>query len=83
MHQMDVHGLFDTEPGSEPVMLVADASNRALGRYFSQGKDYYKTMIPAGFHWKRIILRMTRRCWLMNYAAPTLCNRLSEMKGGW
>ena len=30
-------------------MLVADASNRALGGYFGQGKDY-KTMIPAGFH---------------------------------
>ena len=34
---------------SEPVTLVADASNRGLGGYFGQGKDY-KTMIPAGFH---------------------------------
>jgi hypothetical protein len=30
-------------------MLVADASNRGLGAYFGQGKDY-KTMVPAGFH---------------------------------
>jgi len=30
-------------------MLVADASNRGLGGYFGQGKDY-KTMVPAGFH---------------------------------
>jgi len=33
----------------DPVMLVADASNRGLGGYFGQGKDY-KTMVPAGFH---------------------------------
>ena len=30
-------------------MLVADASNRGLGGYYGQGKDY-KTMTPAGFH---------------------------------
>ena len=30
-------------------MLVADASNRAIGGYYGQGKDY-KTMWPAGFH---------------------------------
>lgn len=33
----------------DPVMLVADASNRGLGGYFGQGRDY-KTMVPAGFH---------------------------------
>ena len=33
----------------DPVILVADASNRGLGGYFGQGKDY-KTMVPAGFH---------------------------------
>ena len=33
----------------DPVMLVADASNRGLGGYFGQGKDY-KMMTPAGFH---------------------------------
>ena len=33
----------------ESIMLVADASNRAVGGYYGQGKDY-KTMIPAGFH---------------------------------
>jgi Reverse transcriptase (RNA-dependent DNA polymerase)/RNase H-like domain found in reverse transcriptase/Integrase zinc binding domain/Chromo (CHRromatin Organisation MOdifier) domain/Integrase core domain len=33
----------------DPVMLVSDASNRALGGYYGQGKDY-KTMVPAGFH---------------------------------
>jgi len=32
-----------------PVMLVADASNRAIGGYYGQGEDY-KTMVPAGFH---------------------------------
>ena len=32
-----------------PVMLVADASNRAIGGYYGQGEDY-KTMTPAGFH---------------------------------
>ena len=32
-----------------PVALVADASNRGLGGYIGQGKDY-KTMVPAGFH---------------------------------
>ena len=32
-----------------PVMLVADASNRAIGGYYGQGQDY-KTMTPAGFH---------------------------------
>lgn len=30
-------------------MLVADASNRAIGGYYGQGQDY-KTMVPAGFH---------------------------------
>ena len=30
-------------------MLVADASNRAIGGYYEQGEDY-KTMIPTGFH---------------------------------
>ena len=34
---------------SLPVMLVADASNRAIGGYYGQGKDY-KTITPAGFH---------------------------------
>jgi hypothetical protein len=33
----------------ELIMLVADASNRGLGGYFGQGKDY-KSMVPAGFH---------------------------------
>jgi hypothetical protein len=33
----------------DPVMLVADASNRGLEGYFGQGKDY-KTMVPPGFH---------------------------------
>ena len=33
----------------DPVMLVADASNRGIGGYYGQGKDY-KTMTPAGFH---------------------------------
>jgi hypothetical protein len=32
-----------------PIILVADASNRDLGGYFGQGKDY-KLMVPAGFH---------------------------------
>ena len=32
-----------------PVMLVADAGNRAIGGYYGQGEDY-KTMVPAGFH---------------------------------
>ena len=32
-----------------PVMLVADASNRAIGGHYGQGEDY-KTMVPAGFH---------------------------------
>ena len=32
-----------------PVMLVADASNRAIGGYYGQG-DNYKTMVLAGFH---------------------------------
>ena len=30
-------------------MVVADASNRAIGGYYGQGKDY-TTMRPAGFH---------------------------------
>ena len=30
-------------------MLVADASNRGIGGYYGQGKDY-KTMTPTGFH---------------------------------
>ena len=30
-------------------MVVADASNRAVGGYYGQGKDY-KVMTPAGFH---------------------------------
>jgi len=30
-------------------MLVADASNRAIGGYVGQGNDY-KTMRPVGFH---------------------------------
>jgi hypothetical protein len=34
---------------SDPIMLVADASNRGIGGYYGQGKDY-KTMRPAGFH---------------------------------
>ena len=34
---------------SNPVMVVADASNRGLGGYYGQGKDY-RTMVPAGFH---------------------------------
>jgi hypothetical protein len=34
---------------TDPIMLVADASNRAIGGYIGQGKDY-KTMQPAGFH---------------------------------
>jgi hypothetical protein len=34
---------------SDPIMLVADASNRAIGGYYGQGKDY-QTMQPAGFH---------------------------------
>jgi hypothetical protein len=33
----------------DPVMLVVDASNRGLGGYFGQGKDY-KTMVPTGIH---------------------------------
>jgi len=33
----------------DPIMLVADASNRGLGGYYGQGNDY-KTMTPAGFH---------------------------------
>ena len=33
----------------DPVMLVTDASDRGLGGYFGQGKDYI-TMVPAGFH---------------------------------
>jgi hypothetical protein len=32
-----------------PIIVVADASNRAVGGYYGQGKDY-TTMIPAGFH---------------------------------
>jgi hypothetical protein len=31
------------------VMVVADASNRAIGGYYGQGEGY-KTMRPAGFH---------------------------------
>ena len=34
---------------TDSVMVVADASNRAIGGYYGQGKDY-KTMQPAGFH---------------------------------
>jgi hypothetical protein len=33
----------------DPIMVVADASNRAVGGYYGQGKDY-TTMVPAGFH---------------------------------
>ena len=33
----------------DPIMLVADASNRGLGGFYGQGNDY-KTMTPAGFH---------------------------------
>ena len=33
----------------DSVMVVADASNRAVGGYYGQGEDY-KTMRPAGFH---------------------------------
>jgi len=33
----------------DPIMVVADASNCAVGGYYGQGKDY-KTMTPAGFH---------------------------------
>ena len=32
-----------------PIYVVADASNRAIGGYFGQGKDF-KTMKPAAFH---------------------------------
>jgi hypothetical protein len=39
---------------SDPIMLVADASNRGLGGYFGQGKDY-KSMVPAGFHSRAFI----------------------------
>ena len=34
---------------TDPIMLIADASNRGLGGYFGQGTDY-KTLTPAGFH---------------------------------
>jgi hypothetical protein len=34
---------------SDPIMVVADASNRAIGGYYGQGKSY-TTMVPAGFH---------------------------------
>jgi uncharacterized protein YuzE len=33
----------------EPIFVVADASNYAIGGYYGQGKDH-KTMRPAGFH---------------------------------
>jgi len=33
----------------DPIFMVADASNWAVGGYYGQGKDY-KTMRPAGFH---------------------------------
>src|SRR5579859_1746465 len=33
----------------DPVILIADTSNRAIGGYVGQGKDY-KTMRPVGFH---------------------------------
>ena len=33
----------------DPIFMVADASNWAVGGYYGQGKDY-KTMQPAGFH---------------------------------
>jgi len=32
-----------------PIFMVVDASNWAVGGYYGQGKDY-KTMRPAGFH---------------------------------
>ena len=34
---------------ADPVIVVADASNRAIRGYYRQGKDY-KTMRPASFH---------------------------------
>jgi hypothetical protein len=34
---------------SDPIFVIVDASNHAIGGYYGQGKDY-KTMYPAGFH---------------------------------